>query len=217
MKNIIIIILVIFSFKILSGQNVDSLRIVSFEKTHQNLNYLKLVQKYNNPGQAIDTIEFEYLYYRKYKNQGFSYFDLTSEEQTFRDKFNSGKYHESAELGIKLLLKDPTDLKTLFYTSISLKNNNQLDSAAEFLERFDLLISIISKYGNGRTKETSYQVVKISDEHAILERTKDMFYNRKSTIEFDCIIDSWDIFSAKSKMNYNLYFKFNNLYTFPKK
>ena len=217
MKNIIIIILVIFSFKILSGQNVDSLRIVSFEKTYQNLNYLKLVQKYNNLGQAIDSIEFEYLYYLKYKNQDFSYFDLTSEEQTFRDKFNSKKYQESAELGIKLLQKDPTDLKTLFYTSISLKYINQLDSAAEFLERFDLLISIISKYGNGRTKETSYQVVKIADEHAILERTKDMFYNRKSTIESDCIIDSWDIFNAKSKMNYNLYFKFNNLYTFPKK
>ena len=75
MKNIIIIILVIFSFKISSGQNVDSLRIVSFEKTHQNLDYLKLVQKYNKLGQAIDTIEFEYLYYLKYKKLDFSYYD----------------------------------------------------------------------------------------------------------------------------------------------
>ena len=217
MKNLIISILALFSFTVLSGQNVDSLRILSFEKTHQNLDYQKLVQKYINIGQPIDSIEFEYLYYLKYKKQDFSYYDLTSEEQTFRDNFNSRKYQESAELGIKLLQIDPTDLKTLYYTAASLKNINQLDSAAEFLERYDLLISIISKYGNGRTKETSYQVVKISDEHAILERTKDMFYNRKSTIEFDGIIDSWDIFSAKSKKNYNLYFKFNNLYTYPKK
>ena len=190
---------------------------MSFEKAHQNLNYQKLVQKYHKLGQPIDSIEFEYLYYLKYKNPDFSYFDLTLEEKFFRARYNSRKYQESAELGIKLLQKDPTDLKTLLYTSTSLKNNIQLDSAAELQKRFDLLISIISKYGDGKTIETSYQVVKISDEHAILEHTKDMFYSRKSHQESDYIIDSWDIFSADKNKNYNLYFKFNNLYTYPKK
>jgi hypothetical protein len=217
LKNLIISILALFSFTVLSGQNVDSLRILSFEKTHQNLDYQKLVQKYIKLGQPIDSIEFEYLYYLKYKNPDFTYFDLTAEEKFFRERYNSRKYQESAELGIKLLQKDPTDLKTLLYTSTSFKNINQLDSAAELQKRFDLLTGIISKYGDGKTIETSYQVVKISDEHAILERTKDMFYNRKTKQESDCIIDSWDIFSAITKKNYNLNFKFNNLYTYPKK
>ena len=217
MKNLIISILTLFSFAVLSGQNVDSLRILSFEKTHQNLSYPKLVEKYIKLGQPIDSIEFEYLYYLKYKHPDFTYFDLTAEEKFFRERYNTRKYQESAELGIKLLQKDPTDLKTLLYTSTSFKNINQLDSAAELQKRFDLLIGIISKYGDGTTIETGYQVVKISDEHAILERTKDMFYNRKTMQESDCIIDSWDIFSAKTKKNYNLNFKFNNLYTYPKK
>ena len=217
LKRLIISILALFSFTVLSGQNVDSLRILSFEKTHQNLNYQKLVQKYIKLGQPIDSVEFEYLYYLKYKNPNFTYFDLTPEEKFFRERYNSRKYQESSALGIKLLQKDPTDLKTLLYTSTSFTNINQLDSASELQKRFDLLMSLISKYGDGRTIETSYQVVKISDEHAILERTKDMFYNRKTKQEPDCIIDSWDIFSAKTKKNYNLNFKFNNLYTYPKK
>ncbi|MBK6964665.1 MAG: DUF4919 domain-containing protein [Bacteroidales bacterium] len=217
MKNLIVSILSLISFAVVSGQNVDSLRILSFEKTHPNLNFQKLVQKYNKLIQPIDSIEFEYLYYLKFKNPDFTYFDLTSEEKFFRERYNSRKYQESAELGIKLLQKDPTDLKTLLYTSISFKNLNQPDSAAELLKRFDLLLNIISKYGDGKTIETSYQVVKISDEHAILEYSKDMFYNRITKQESDCIIDSWDIFSAREKKNYNLNFKFNNLYTYPKK
>jgi hypothetical protein len=216
-KNIFISFLVMFSFPVLHGQNVDSLRIMSFEKAHPNLNYQKLVQKYKNLPQPADSTEFEYLYYIKYKNHDFSYFDLTSDEKFFRERYNSGKYQESAELGMKLLQKDPTDLKTLLYTAVSFKNINQSDSAAELQKRFNLLINIISKYGDGKTIETSYQVVKISDEHAILENTKDMFYNRKTKQQSDCIIDSWDIFSAKTKKNYQLHFKFNTLYTDPKK
>jgi hypothetical protein len=216
-KKILISFLVMFSFPVLQGQNVDSLRILSFEKTHQNLNYQKLVQKYNKLPQPVDSVEFEYLYYIKYKNQDFSYFDLTSDEKYFRERYNSGKYLESAQLGMKLLQKDPTDLKTLLYTAVSFKNINQPDSAAELQKRLDLLLRIISKYGDGKTIETSYQVVKISDEHAILEQTKDMFYNRKTKQQADCIIDSWDIFSAKTKKNYQLHFKFNTLYTNPKK
>ena len=206
-----------FSFPVLHGQNVDSLRILSFEKTHQTLNYQKLVQKYNKLPQPVDSVEFEYLYYIKYKNQDFSYFDLTSDEKYFRERYNSGKYQESAQLGMKLLQKDPTDLKTLLYAAVSFKNTNQPDSAAELQKRVDLLIRIISKYGDGKTIETSYQVVKISDEYAILEHTKDMFYNRKTKQQSDCIIDSWDIFSAKTKKNYQLHFKFNTLYTNPQK
>lgn len=216
MKTLIISILSLFSFTVLSGQNVDSLRILSFEKTHKNLNYQRLVQKYSDLRQSIDSIEFEYLYYLKFKIPDFTYFDLTSEEMFFRERYNSRKYQESAKLGIKLLQKDPTDLKTLLYTSISFKNINLSDSAAELQKRFDLLINIISKYGDGKTIETSYQVVKISDEHAILEHTKDMFYNRITKQESYYIIDSWDIFSARNKKNYNLNFKFNKLYTDPK-
>lgn len=217
MKSLIIIILILFSFTNVSGQNSDSLRILSFEKTHPNLNYQTLVQKYSTLGQPLDSIEFEYLYYLKYKNPDFTYFDLTSEEKHFRERFNSKKYQEAAELGIKLLQKDPTDLKTLLYTSASFKNLNQPDSAAELDNRLGQLITIISKYGDGKTIETSYQLVKISDEHAILERTKDMFYNRKTRKDADCIIDSWDLFSVETKKNYKLNFKFNTLYTYPKK
>ena len=173
--------------------------------------YQKLVQKYNNLPQPADTTEFEYLYYLKYKTPDFTYFNMTAEEMFFRERYNSRKYQESAELGIKLLQKDPTELKTLLYTSTSFKNINQSDSAAELLKRFDLLINIISKYGDGKTIETSYQVVKISDEHAILEHTKDLFYNRITKQESNCIIDSWDIFSANKNKNYNLNFKFNKV------
>jgi hypothetical protein len=142
-KKILISFLVMFSFPVLHGQNVDSLRIMSFEKTHQNLNYRKLVQKYNKLSQPVDSVEFEYLYYIKYKNHDFSYFDLTSDEKFFRERYNSGKYQESAELGMKLLQKDPTDLKTLLYTAISFKNINQPDSAAELQKRFNLLIILL--------------------------------------------------------------------------
>ena len=202
-----------FSVLFLHGQNTDSLRVVSFEKNHPDLNYQNLVQKYNKLSQPADSVEFEYLYYVKYRNQAFSYFDLTSDEKFFREKYNSGKYRESAELGMKLIQKDPTDLKTLLYTAISFIHINEPDSAAELRKRFNLLLSIISKYGDGKTAETSFRVVKISDEYAILENTKDMFYNRKTKQQPDCIIDSWDIFSAPTRKNYQLHFKFNTLYT----
>lgn len=216
MKILIICTIAFLSLHLLYSQNVDSIRILSFEKSHQNFSYRELVKKYNTFGLPVDSIEFEYLYYLKYKNPDFSYFDLTSEEKTFRERYNSRDFHESAELGIRLLQKDPTDLKTLLYTSLSFKNLNQADSADEILQRFEMLVRIISKYGNGKTMETAFQVVRISDEHAILEHTDDMFYNRKTKQEHDAIIDSWDIFSVRTKKNYNLYFKFNNLYTFPK-
>lgn len=216
MKILIISTIAFLSLHLLYSQNVDSIRILSFEKTHQNLSYQKLVQKYNTFGQTIDSIEFEYLYYLKYKNPDFSYFNLTSVEKSFRESYSSRDFHKSAELGIKLLQKDPTDLKTLLYTSTSLKNINQADSADELLQRFETLVRIISKYGNGKTMETAFQLVKISDEHSILEHTDDMFYNRKTKREPDAIIDSWDLFSVRTKQNYNLHFKFNNLYTFSK-
>lgn len=215
LKILIISIIVLLSFLASSGQNVDSLRIIAFEKKHQNLSYQELVQKYNKLEQPVDSLEFEYLYYLKYKNQEFSYFDMTSEEKTYRERYNSRDFNETAELGIRLLQKDPTDLKTLLYTSISFKKLNQSDSADELMRRFEMLVRIISKYGDGKTMETAFRVEKISDEHAILEHTDDMFYNRKTRQEPDSIIGSWDIFSVRTNKNYNLHFTFNNLYTSP--
>ena len=217
LKNILICIIVLSAFKFVDAQNIDSLRVLSFEKAHQNLNYQKLVQKYNKAWLEVDTVELEYLYYLKYKNEDFTYYDLTADEKLFRAKYNSGDYRQSASAGIKLLQKDPTDLKTLLYTAISLKKINQGDSAAAFQHRFDVLLKIISRYGDGKTMETAYQLVKISDEYAILEHSKEMFYNRKTKQQSDCIIDTWDIFNVKTKTSYTLNFKFNNLYTYPKK
>lgn len=212
LKKLIVTILALFSFSLIFGQNGDSVRIVTFERTHQNLNYQKLLAKYANPGQPVDSVEFEYLYYLKYKLPGFSYYNLNSEEMVFRDTYDSRDYQKCAGLGIKLLKKDPTDLTTLIYTATSFKNLHKPDSAQLLLRRFDLLISIITKYGDGKTPDSAFRVVKISDEYAILKHKKEMFYNRKTLQEPDCIIDSWDIFNAKTGKNYNLSFKFNNLY-----
>lgn len=212
--KLLLIGLIIISLAIQArAQNSDSLRITAFEKNHPKYTYNELVKKYSAINQTVDTTEFEYLYYSKYRKNNFSYYDLSAGEQTFREKYNSKRYKESSELGIKLLQLDPTDLKTLLYTSISLAKIGSIDSSAILRNRLEMLIAIIKKYGDGRTKEKAFLTVTISDEHAILELTGSMFYNRKTEIANYFIFDSWDLYSVEKKLSYKLYFRFNSLYT----
>jgi hypothetical protein len=191
---------------------IDSLQLIEFEKKYQNTNYDILVQKYKNLYQLVDTDEFEYLYYCKFKNKDFSYFDLNNDEKKFIQFYKSCKYHDVADFGLKILANDPTDLKTLYQTSISLSKINKEDSAILLMNRFTILKAIIEKFGNGKTIETSYEITKIADEYAILEQTGHMFFNRKTKKTEDEIIDSWEIFNSSNNQFYFIHFRFFKKY-----
>jgi hypothetical protein len=211
MNRILAFILLVLLNESIYSQ-IDSLQLIEIEKKCQNTNYDILVQKYKNINQLVDTDEFEYLYYCKFKNKDFSYFDLNNDEKKFIQLYKSYKYHDVEDLGLKILANDPTDLKTLFQTSISLSKINKEDSAKLLMNRFTILESIIEKYGNGKTIETSYEITKIADEYTILEQTGHMFFNRKTKRTENELIDSWEIYNSSNKQFYFIHFRFFKKY-----
>jgi hypothetical protein len=210
--NRIITIILLILLNELTYSQINSIRLIEIEKKCQNYDYDFLIQKYKNIKQLVDTNEFKYLYYLKFKNKYFSYFDLNNDEKEYIQLYKSFKFKEVAYLGLKILTKDPTDLKTLYQTSISFSKLNKTDTANLLMNRYKILKQIIEQYGNGITIETPFEITKIADEYAILENTGHMFFNRKTKKSESALIDSWEIFDSASKQFYFLYFRFNKVY-----
>jgi len=213
--RIITTIILISTFKIVFSQ-IDSIKLIEIATKNHNIQYDKLVQKYSNIQQLVDTNEFRFLYYLKYKNNDFSYFDLNNIEKDFINYYQKYKYQNVVELGLKILEKDPTDLKTLYQTSVCLSKINKPDSAKLLLNRYLVLKQIIMQYGNGKTIETPYNITKIGDEYGILAETGHMFFNRKTKKTEIEIIDTWEIFNSDLKEFYFLHFRFYKAYTVQK-
>lgn len=213
MKPIIYLCLHLLLSASLYSQNADSIRILKLKDTFESFSYKDLALKYQDLKQKNDTTELEYLYYLKCEDPDYSYFDLSDDEKEFGLRYSLYDYNVAKTIGLRILKKDPTEIKTLLHTAICLQKNKQADSAKVMMNRLNTLVAIITKYGDGKSEAASFKLNKIADEYAFLELSGDFKSLRKTHQNEYCTFDVWEMFSSKKVEKYKLYFSFNKLYT----
>ncbi len=170
-----VLFLFLFFLSIVSFSQTLNLEEIKKNVTDTNspYSYAKLVEEFQNQPSALksDTLKSKYLYYGKlYSGNYKRASDLKSKNLKFIKLTGEGKYSEAVELGEELLKNDPVNLVTLVNMMACYENTqkNNEEKYQKVKTQMEILLSTIAHYGDGKTRETPFQVISMGDEYALL-------------------------------------------------
>lgn len=209
MYKSILIFLFVFIFSLSCGisQKVSNIDFDEIKKlTQDKLSskyYPTLMKRFKEFDTTLTENDFQLIYYGSVFGENYFPYGL-SDDKSFFDAYYKEKYQEAIDLGLKLLEKDPINLKIIFKMLASYHILGNLDFAKKYSFIYSGLITEIYKSGDGISKETPFVVMKISDEYEILDAN-----NLKSGSQ--ALVGVTDVLSVTSK-DPNKPFEYEELY-----
>lgn len=82
---------------------------------------------------------------------------------------NKEKWTKAAELGLPWLQSCPVDIRVHFYTGISLSNAGKGTESEHHIDWMRGLMNSVVASGDGKTPETAYITISVSEEYDVLE------------------------------------------------
>jgi len=196
MKKIIIGLLTITSFQFLYGQkisNVDFDKIkLEIQDSLSNYYYPLLIERFINFDTSFTETEYGYIYYGSIYSDNYFPYRTSDNEKQFIERFNQKKFEEAIPYGKEVLEENPVNLRFLFRMFICYQELNDIPTAYQYASMYYPLLNVILHSGDGRSKQTAFVVINVSDEYAILKELE-------LTWTTQALSGRTDIFTVKKK------------------
>jgi len=121
------------------------------------------------PAKGIDVAYFDKLRFDFAARKDFSPgWDVDDARKAVLDAFKAGDYSKEKELGDAWLKKVPVDAEVYLVIALGRKEQGDLAGYSIYMAQFYGLLSSITSSGDGRSAETAYKVISVSEEYFLL-------------------------------------------------
>ena len=156
--------------------DIDYKAMENFAKNHTS-EFNALINRFNSGDTTLTDMEVAKIYYGSYFSSDYSYEEAS---EKLRELMSSKSYKAAFELCKKELEKSPCSLDLLFkakYCYYNLGENNGL-----YLNQIRMILGVILSSGDGRTEETAFKVLAVSDEYCILYSVFGVYIKKQALI-----------------------------------
>lgn len=171
MKTIIIACSLLFSLtgmsQIISNINFDTIESETKDSTSAYF-YPNLIKRMLENDASLTKLDYRYLYYGYAYTESYKPYGSSEYKEDFSKFYNKKKYKKAIPLAKKILEEDPTNLKTTYKLMVCFHKLEYKDSLQLYSKRYYSLLNAIYESGDGKSIETAYVVLRVSDEYSIL-------------------------------------------------
>lgn len=133
--------------------------------------YPSLLKKALSFDSTMTDTEFTYLYYGKVFTNEYAPYSVKNDSK-FMEYFKSSKYAKAIKKGEETLLKNGVDLDIIYGMAVCFSEIGNEEMKRKYFSLYKELLNVIYRSGNGKSIETAYVVIAVSDEYAILRDLK---------------------------------------------
>lgn len=175
MKKIylLIFVLIFSSISVFSFETVDMNKIKNaITDENSEFFYPKLFERYSNHDTTLNLEQYRHLYYghalQPYYNPTIS--RMGDSARTLRQTLNSSNpdFKRVAELARFVLRLDPFSIDAMYILGIAYEILGEEKYLNIFIDKFTKIVQTVLMSGDGKTPETAFTVVSLSDEYAFL-------------------------------------------------
>ncbi len=173
MKKIIICLslIIFFTSTILSQEflkiNMDNIE----EKMNDSLSYLYypvLLEKFQNFDNNLTQEDFLHIYYGYVFTEMYNPYGVHEKQDKFFELYYAKEYKEAISLGQEILESDPVNTKIIFKMLVCYHQLGNSEMSGKYAMQYYGLLQIIYYSGDGKSQETAFKVINVSDEYEIL-------------------------------------------------
>ena len=169
-KSIVLIVLVLSQN--LFGQKVSNIDFDEIKLAVQDsssiLFYPLLIERFHWQDAMLTSEEYKYIYYGNIYSDNYNPYGESDNEKKFIEIFNQKKYEEAIPYGEDVIKENPVNLKVLLRMLHCHHQLGNKETAQDYANMYFSLLSVIYASGDGKSIETAYVVIKVSDEYVIL-------------------------------------------------
>lgn len=173
--------------------NVDFDYIKS-QTTDENLStwYPNLLQRLQDFDTTLTPSDYVLLYYGNAFFDKYNPYGIADGEEEFNKLYGEEKFKQAIPFGEKALAENPINLKTWFRMLICHHMLGEKDKAGQYAYFYYRLLAVIYASGDGRSMETSWVVLKVSDEYAILA-------DMELDVQMQALVNTTDVMTISKK------------------
>lgn len=170
---VILVVLVIPDYKV-SAEELDFNQIEQEVCNYYSKFYYEILAKRYRAGDTLSDEEFKYLYYGFiFQDEYMAYEKPEIDKYLLKLKKKEEFNNDSLAIIFREFIQksDLNILLSLYYLKIienTLFNAKDFISAQQIRKRFDRIVDLVRKYGDGKTCESAFVVLSVSDEYTFL-------------------------------------------------
>jgi hypothetical protein len=177
--------------------NLENLK-VNVNDKNSPFYYDRLIYEFlnNTPAFYKQDVKSHYIYYGKlFSSYNYKSSEIKSNYLKFMKQIAAKKYNKAVILGEELLKNDPVNLTIILNLIICYNENNENNDRLNLLKnQAEILMKAIAYYGDGKSKETAFKVVSLSDEFSLLNYlgiNLEMYSRNSEKHSLNTILDVW--------------------------
>jgi hypothetical protein len=171
MKTLSFIFLFFLNTSLVFSQKISN---IDFDKIKSKLEesggfYKKLLERFIDADSTLTQEEYNIIYYGQCFQKNYNpYFRDTENFDKFRKHYQENDFAKALPIALKMIGKDPLDMKMTFYTLVCYHGLKDEDGKSKMATRYNGIIRSIFESGDGKSDATAFVVMNVSDEYELM-------------------------------------------------
>jgi hypothetical protein len=170
-KNILVFLSIILLGNLYAQKvsNIDFDKIkLTVQDSSSNYHYPYLIERFLDFETDLMENEYHYIYYGSIYQDNYSPYRRSDNEKMFFEKVDKRMFEEAIAYGKRVIKENPVNLQVLFRMLVCYYELDDKETASQYAKMYYGLLNVIHRSGDGKSKETAYVVICVSDEYEIL-------------------------------------------------
>jgi len=169
MKKLLLAGLLLCSFQ-LFAQKISN---VDFDAIKKSLDaspdlYKDLVTRFKNSDSTLTAADYSTLYYGQCFQKSYNPYGLDVNVDEFRKHYQKQEYEKALPAALRIIDKNPMDVQMTFRALVCYHYMKDEENKAKMNTRYESILMTIIGSGDGKTAETAFVVMKVSDEYELM-------------------------------------------------
>lgn len=149
--------------------------------------YPVLLARYEKNDTTLTPEQYKHLYYGFTQQPTYTPYEKDLRQKEFKQLIEAKNYVKAVEIGREGLKKSPFNMNYIFGMHFAYDNLGKRNESRQWLHKFERLVEVLQKSGNGKTPQTALVVTSIGDEQVYMETLGVYAKDRKLTAGVDKI------------------------------
>jgi hypothetical protein len=153
--------------QVVSNIDFDAIKYAALDKSSSQY-YPKLLKRFQSDDSTLTESDYTILYYGGIFQDAYHPYGAENEDE-FLKKYNQESYRKAIRIGENILSENPVNLNVLFKICVCYYLVDNKTRIKKYVKRYNNLLDVIYRSGDGTSIETAYVVIYVSDEYRVVD------------------------------------------------
>jgi hypothetical protein len=151
----------------LSNIDLDEIKKQTLDKNGEYY-YQPLLERFKKCDSTLTPIEYQYIYYGYALTDAYNPYGSSDDVDKMREAMSKESYNKALEYGLKAFKENPVDAGLILRLLICYDKLEDFISEKKIARIYFALLHVIYDSGDGKSENTAYVVIEVSDEYVIM-------------------------------------------------